>query len=150
MKNYIICDLDGTLCNIQHRQHFAEGPVKDWGNFFGGILEDSVNEAVEYVLKNLKNITVIFITGRPEKYKEIDCKGTTELWLKKHGFIDYELYMRETEDRRDDDVIKQDIYEQKIEPNYGKPLFVLDDRNRVVVMWRKIGLTCFQVALGDF
>ena len=28
--------------------------------------------------------------------------------------------------------------------------FVLDDRNRVVEMWRSLGLTCLQVADGDF
>ena len=27
---------------------------------------------------------------------------------------------------------------------------VFDDRNQVVDMWRKNGLTCFQVADGDF
>ena len=27
---------------------------------------------------------------------------------------------------------------------------VFDDRNQVVDMWRKSGLTCFQVADGDF
>ena len=29
-------------------------------------------------------------------------------------------------------------------------LFVLDDRNQVVDMWRDIGLTCLQVADGNF
>jgi len=28
--------------------------------------------------------------------------------------------------------------------------FVLDDRNQVVNFWRYLGLTCFQVAEGDF
>ena len=28
--------------------------------------------------------------------------------------------------------------------------YVLDDRNQVVEMWRSLGLTCLQVADGDF
>ncbi|WP_457852111.1 phosphatase domain-containing protein [Mycolicibacterium conceptionense] len=27
---------------------------------------------------------------------------------------------------------------------------IFDDRNRVVDMWRRLGLACFQVAEGDF
>ena len=29
-------------------------------------------------------------------------------------------------------------------------LFVLDDRSQVVKMWRELGLTCLQVADGNF
>lgn len=29
-------------------------------------------------------------------------------------------------------------------------LCVLDDRNKVVKMWRELGLTCLQMAEGDF
>jgi hypothetical protein len=31
-----------------------------------------------------------------------------------------------------------------------KVAMVFDDRNQVVDMWRSNGLTCFQVAKGDF
>lgn len=32
----------------------------------------------------------------------------------------------------------------------GRVEIVFDDRNSVVKMWRLLGLTCFQVAEGDF
>ena len=57
--------------------------------------------------------------------------------------------MRQNSDRRPDDVIKAEIYETCIEPYYNV-LYVFDDRDRVVKMWREKGLTCLQVAEGNF
>jgi len=54
-----------------------------------------------------------------------------------------------SKDYRDDRIIKEEIYREKIAPVYNA-LFVLDDRDRVVAMWRDLGLTCLQVANGDF
>ena len=34
--------------------------------------------------------------------------------------------------------------------NKDEVLMVVDDRQKVVDMWRDIGLNCFQVAPGDF
>jgi hypothetical protein len=57
--------------------------------------------------------------------------------------------MRKYGDFRQDSIVKQEIYEQLIAPDYDI-LCVLDDRQQVVDMWREIGLTCLQVAPGDF
>jgi hypothetical protein len=32
----------------------------------------------------------------------------------------------------------------------GWPDLIFDDRDRVVAMWRSLGIPCFQVAKGDF
>jgi hypothetical protein len=57
--------------------------------------------------------------------------------------------MRHTKDLRKDSIVKGEIYDSVIAPNYNV-FFVLDDRNQVVDFWRSKGLTCFQVAPGDF
>ena len=57
--------------------------------------------------------------------------------------------MRQDDDYRFDEIIKEEIYTNNIKDNF-KVLFVLDDRTKVVNMWRKIGLTCLQVDNGDF
>ena len=61
--------------------------------------------------------------------------------------------MRITGDGRNDTIVKKELYEENIKGNY-EILFVLDDRNSekypVVGMWRELGLTCFQVADGNF
>ena len=52
-------------------------------------------------------------------------------------------------DRRPDVVVKKELYRRHIEPRY-RVLCVLENRSRVVEMWRGLGLTCLQVAPGDF
>jgi uncharacterized HAD superfamily protein len=145
MNPYIICDLDGTLCLIEHRLHFIEGKNKKWEEFFSHLDEDELNKPVDYILKHFENIKIIFISGRPEEYRE-----KTEVWLKKYKLTEYKLYMRSTGDYRQDSIIKEEIYKNKIEPQLGQPLFILDDRDQVVVMWRSLGLACFQVREGNY
>jgi hypothetical protein len=57
--------------------------------------------------------------------------------------------MRKTGDHRKDYVVKKEIHRKLIKPKY-EVLFVLEDRNQAVNMWRQEGLTCLQVAPGDF
>ena len=57
--------------------------------------------------------------------------------------------MRKTGDNRKDCVVKREIFDAEIKDKYYIK-FILDDRNQVVDMWRKMGLTCLQVADGDF
>ena len=166
MKDIIVCDLDGTLCNIDHRLHFvqvAEGaprvansgdiiyPRKDWDSFFNGVPNDTVNEPVLEVLERFQfeGFKIIFSSGRPER-----CRADTVEWLKKYYFTEregklhYELYMRQDGDFRRDDIVKQEILDKYLDKD--RVLFVLDDRDQVVDMWRRNGLTCFQVAEGNF
>jgi len=89
---------------------------------------------------------VIYLSGR-------DSNGRTDTfrWLKNHNLADdyTTLWMRPAGDKRKDSIVKQELYEMYVKDNYYVR-FVLDDRQQVVDMWRDIGLTCFQVAPGDF
>ena len=166
MKDIIVCDLDGTLCNIDHRLHFVqyvnkpvegvpldcnERPRKDWDSFFAGVPNDTVNKPVLEVLERFQfeGFKIIFSSGRPER-----CRADTVQWFYKHTdlFEDTKagetLYMRQDGDFRRDDIVKQEILDKYIDKD--RVLFVLDDRDQVVDMWRRNGLTCFQVAEGDF
>ena len=62
-------------------------------------------------------------------------------------FID--LLMRKDNDDRKDSIVKKEIYDNEILGKYNV-LFVLDDRDQVVKLWRSLGLVCLQVANGDF
>ena len=57
--------------------------------------------------------------------------------------------MGNADDSRKDSIVKQEIYEMCIKDKYNV-LFVLDDRDQVVNMWREQGLKCLQVAEGNF
>ena len=47
-----------------------------------------------------------------------------------------------------DDVLKKDMLDKYADIN--DVFLVVDDRNKVVDMWRSLGLTVFQVADGNF
>lgn len=142
----IIVDLDGTLCNNNHRKHFVEGKSKDWKTFYTLMNQDSVNEWCLDIIKkyNKDDYEILLVTGRPEEYRL-----KTEKWLWKFGINYKHLLMRESGDFRKDCIIKEEIYRKYIEHDYNI-LFCLDDRKQVVDMWRSIGLTCLQCAEGDF
>lgn len=142
----VICDLDGTLCNIDHRLHFVkrEGK-KDWKSFFDGLEKDQVNTPVGVTVDELRKVlTVVFASGRPDDYQR-----KTSAWLVENGFRPEHLYMRCRGDHRPDYVAKEIILDFEILTRF-KPLFFLDDRDQVVDLWRRRGYVCFQVAKGDF
>ena len=91
-----------------------------------------------------KHYTIIFLSGRSDKYKE-----QTLQFLKKCNWSNPQLYMRKDGDFRKDSIVKRELYQTHI-LGVANVQFVLDDRNQVVEMWRKEGLTCFQVAEGNF
>jgi hypothetical protein len=59
----------------------------------------------------------------------------------------HELLLRRDDDMRQDAAVKREILQQL---DKSKILFVVEDRSRVVEMWRSEGLTCLQCAPGEF
>ena len=70
-------------------------------------------------------------------------------WLRSHGVEPDMLRMREHDDFTPDDVLKKSWLDE-VFPDKSQVLCVFDDRDKVVNMWRREGLTCFQVAPGNF
>lgn len=140
-----IFDLDGTLCNVDHRLHLVRNKPKNWKAFFEALTQDSVNPAVSDILDRLcLDYPIILCSGRPEKYRAL-----TMGWLDANDIQYDKLFMRQNGDYRSDNIVKEEIYLNHIEPNYTI-MGVFDDRQQVVDMWRSHGLTCFQCAPGDF
>ena len=59
------------------------------------------------------------------------------------------LYLRRDGDFRGDEITKKEIFEKILTDGF-RPQLAFDDRDRVVSMWRSIGLPCFQVREGKF
>lgn len=132
----IIVDLDGTLAVATDRDYY------DMENVNKDKLNEYVYETIYALRLYMRNLNVIFVSGR----HGMALDGTQQ-WLSDLDIRHDHLFMREEDDHRPDAVIKEEIYKKYIEPKYNVFL-VLDDRNSVVNMWRKLGLTCFQVAHG--
>jgi predicted kinase len=129
-----IFDIDGTLALKQNRSPF------DWDK----VDQDEINQPVLNILNTLvEENTIIIFSGRDEI-----CREKTETWLGKYCIYPTLLLMRKHGDMRKDSIVKMELFDE-IKDKYNiKGVF--DDRKQVVEMWRSIGLTCFQVAEGDF
>ena len=141
----IVVDLDGTLCDISKRREYVTQSPKDWKMFFKKMVDDIPNQwCLEIVNRFVKDHQILLVTGRPREYE----KATRE-WLATWNIQFDQLFMREEGDFRVDHIIKQEIYDRHIRER-GRVLFVLDDRQQVVDMWRRNGVVCLQCDDGNF
>ena len=148
-KDIVIFDLDGTLAIIDERRQKAMKPngKLNWDKF----------SSDELIKKDLPNIPVIktaklfhqsgfkiyVLSGRSDKTKKV-----TTQWLNKYNVPFDLLKMRDKNDTRPDEVIKKEfVVELSILENI---FLILDDREKVVKMWRSLQLPCFQVNEGLF
>lgn len=143
-QKVIICDLDGTLCDIEWRTSHVKGEKKDWKAFFGGIPDDKIRHDVLDMLRvHINNgCKVIFVTARPENYRL-----QTEKWLTENFPFPYSsLIMRMGNDKRKDTLVKAEIYDK-----YLKNLDIVavyDDRPCIIEMWREKKLNVIDVGNG--
>ena len=141
-----ICDIDGTVANLEHRLHWIKTKPKNWKAFAAGVSYDTPITPVIEVVQSLvgKGCRMVMCSGRNE-YSRKD----TEVWLEENGLNPVALYMRKNGDYRRDDIIKEELLNQIIKDGFN-PELAFDDRDRVVAMWRKRNLECIQVSEGDF
>lgn len=143
----IICDLDGTLCNIEHRLHHVKQEKKNWKKFFDEMVNDDVNDWCKQILSKFREThNIVLCSGRPDDYRI-----PTWEWLQKNLWENpyMKLFMRQRGDHRQDNIVKEIILDFELIPRYHI-LFVIDDRKQVVDMWRARGHTVLQCAPGDF
>jgi len=139
----IIVDIDGTIADHSHRRHFIESMPKDWEGYFNAASGDlCIAENVALVKALSRQNDIVFVTGRPERIRESTAK-----WLRTFLTTPYlTLFMRGDKDRRQDDVVKREILNKYIPKDQVK--LVIDDRPRVIRMWREQGLDVLDVGDG--
>jgi hypothetical protein len=131
-------DVDGTLALNTHRNPY------DWRAAGDDVPNLAAVTASQALATHPSIAAIIVISGREERARAVTAK-----WLKSKG-VPYDLLlMRSNGDSRPDEVVKEELFRRHIEPSYHV-IGVLDDRDRVVRMWRRLGLACFQVADGAF
>ena len=156
----IIFDLDGTLAEIEHRRHLVQGKRGEvsWDAFYQTCVSDTPK----------KEVIGLFLDLRDHYGKDVEIwsgradvvRGPTEEWLTRHVFrhsqwmdIDSRHYcrlrMRPAKDNTPDAKLKEMWLMAELALG-RKVKFVVDDRQRVVDMWRKNGITCFQCAPGEY
>jgi len=132
----ILADLDGSLSiNSSNRSYYDSNK---------NVLNDTVNPYIKDMLNLFaehKNTTIIIVSGREGNS---ECLEATETWLNANGVKYIDIFMRQEKDSRPDTIVKKEIYQKYIEPNYDV-IFVVDDRLSVVKQWCDLDLFVFNV-----
>lgn len=137
MDKAIICDIDGTLADLGQRSPFD----------FANVDRDTVKHATAELVRVMHGAgyKIVLMTGR-----EDSSRTRTLAWLTANEIPHDLLLMRKRGDHRRDTIVKRELYRASVKQNHDV-LFVLEDRDQVVEMWRKQeGLVCYQVEYGDF
>lgn len=130
----IICDIDGTLAKKGDRSHY------DYTKVSG----DKIIPHTRFIVNMFYSSKHVFLfSGR-----EDSCREDTEQWLMNNNVNYTLLLMRKTGDKRRDDIVKKEMYEEYIKGKYNVR-FVIDDRKRVKRMWVDEGLFVFDVNQTD-
>lgn len=133
-----IVDVDGTLALPTQRSPY------DWRRAGDDLPNIPVIITIQSLAMHPSVDSILAISGREEKARTI-----TEQWLSRFDIPCQELFMRANDDYRPDEIIKEEIYANQIRNRFDVAA-VIDDRDRVVRMWRRNGLVCFQVDDGIF
>ncbi|MEU6975595.1 AAA family ATPase [Streptomyces sp. NPDC046371] len=137
LPSAVMCDIDGTLALRGDR-----GPY-DFSRCDLDLLNESVREALSAFQRSHRD-RIVLLSGRSE-----DHRALTEAWLERYEVPYDELWMRASDDGRSDDLVKAELFDAHVRHRYAVRVS-LDDRDRVVAVWRRMGLPTWQVNYGNF
>lgn len=129
----------------------------DWRAFFAACVHDEPNLPVIQTLLALRR-------GGAECWiwsaRSDEVRDQTVAWLRKHGCLKVcawwplpapeSFRMRKAGDHTPDEQLKFGWLVEMEPPERQRLTGVFDDRDKVVAMWRRHGVPCFQVARGEF
>lgn len=127
---YIIVDIDGTVAIMNNRNPF------EWDK----VDTDDCNFMIRDIVLSLsKNNNIVFVSGRDNI-----CRDKTTQWINQHfPNMKFDLLMRSNGDYRPDEIIKREIYNRFL--SNMNCVMVIDDRPKVVKMWKSLGLFVIDV-----
>ncbi|MEW1548352.1 hypothetical protein [Streptomyces tsukubensis] len=147
----VIVDIDGTVA----KHVLSDGTLLRGHHDYSLVGRDLPNPPIIETVNALRDAghQIIFCTGRPERDDHgYSVRAATRYWLGRHlgeWADDSPLLMRGQGDRRLDHAVKHELFNTHIRDAYDV-LLALDDRDRVVALWRSLGIVCLQVDEGNF
>ena len=132
----VICDVDGTLCDVRSVRHFVERPAgverfrADFARFHAASEDCPPFPQVVRLVQALDRAgyAIIIVTARERRWTDL-----TERWLDVHHVPRSELVTRNDLDYRADAVVKAEICAE-IQSRYA-PQLAIDDRDDILAVW---------------
>lgn len=153
--NMVIVDLDGTIADARHREHYAQNG--EWDAFHQASTLDIPRPDVQWFLNCMINLManqpqphIVILTGRNERYRPL-----TEAWLIKNNIFYDELIMRPDNNFEKDGELKvRQLTELCEAAGFDHPceavIVALEDRDQMVEAYRELGIPCWQVQAGGY
>lgn len=142
----IICDVDGTLCDVRAIRHHVERPEtaqRFRANFarFHSLSEDcpAFPSVLQLVIElERAGYAIVVVTAREERWAEL-----TERWLDRQRVRRVELITRRALDYRSDAIVKAEICTE-IQNRYC-PRLAIDDRDDILAVWAAASIPTVKV-----
>lgn len=139
MKDAVIFDVDGTLCDVSSIRYFVNerspkfSGKKLWNRFHESAIDcPPIPQTMEiYEQARESGLAILVVTARMNVWAM-----ATLLWLKENGIDHDELYMRKNLDYRKDYIVKAEILDQIRKDGY-RPVFAVDDNPNVIQLWKE-------------
>ena len=140
-KPIVLVDIDGTLADGSHREHFVKQDPKDWDNYFNEQEKDKpIVHIFKWVAELSKDHTIVIVSGRGAEREMSTRRWFNKIWMPNPLFPELEvpsfdiftMFFRDKGDRRPDNQVKKEFL--KLLPT--RPVLIIDDRPVVVRMWK--------------
>ncbi len=130
-KQVVLVDMDGTLADCTGIRDPYDESLVHLDKPSIGVAQWVRNLAPEY--------NVVIVSGR-----HTSCGDATIKWLAENEIPFDHIFMRNSGDNRPDEIIKQEILNAMLRIiSKTQIAFVIDDRPKVIEMWRRNGLRVF-------
>lgn len=142
----VICDVDGTLCDVTSVRHYVERPPgaqrfrPDFAKFHSASADCPAFPQVLSLVTDLQvaGCVIVVVTAREARWTEL-----TERWLGRQGVVRAEVITRGALDYRPDSVVKAEICAM-VQTKYA-PVLALDDRDDIIDVWNAASIPTIKV-----
>lgn len=143
-KRAVIFDIDGVIADASYviTKYLLNKKKPNWEEYYENLDTCKLNKWAKVKIDDYMSngYEVILITSRSEV-----SRGITTKWLKTNKVKYNELYMRKEKDFRPSDVVKRDLYMEKVHGKY-EVKYVYEDDIGNIRMFECFGITCIPIA----
>ena len=141
MRDAVIADLDGTLCDVTGILHHLEGEERDFATFHAASADCPPRDEVVSAVRAARDAgkAVLVVTSREFVWRDLTLD-----WLVAHEIPYDELVMRVVGDYRADDIVKAEMLEQ-LEADGWTVSEAWEDSADIIELWTSRGVTVHAV-----